>query len=116
LLRDWSTTALPWPIYNLGLYVFRFLFWFQNFVMPASLALVNLSFTGFCLSEVIRTLAALDVAEALSRGPMTADELAKELGASCRPFLPGEPVALQEKCSNPSADHLFQANLFALQE
>ena len=40
----------------------------------------DLAFTGYAQAEVIRTLCALGVAEALAGGPKTAEELASELG------------------------------------
>jgi hypothetical protein len=78
--RDWNATDVPWPIYKLGLVLFRWFFWFQNLILPATMTIANVTFSGFCLSEIIRTLASLDVAERLSHGPKTAEELADEIG------------------------------------
>eukprot|EP00884_Botryococcus_braunii_P005208 jgi/Botrbrau1/14689/Bobra.0108s0045.1 len=101
LLWDWSTTDLPWPIYRVANELCRWLFWLQSLILPASMTLANMSFTGFCLSEIIRTLAALDIAERLSLGPKTAEELAEEIGESC------DAIRLSRLLRAATTHHLF---------
>ena len=64
----------------LGEQLLRAIYAFLDAVIPPPMRVFDLAFTGFAQAEVIRTLCALGVAEALNGGPRTAEELATELG------------------------------------
>ena len=70
---------------RLGLAIIRGLHWLENAIVPAPMRVADLAFGGYSLSEVIRTAAALGIADKLAQGPLTAQALANELGDSCRP-------------------------------
>ena len=71
----------PKPVVGLGLLLLRGMNWFQNLLIPAPMRIADLTFGGWSFAEVVRTAAALGVADALAGGPMTAQALAKEIGA-----------------------------------
>ncbi|CAK0735288.1 hypothetical protein CVIRNUC_000556 [Coccomyxa viridis] len=71
----------PKPVVGLGLLLLRGMSWFQNLLIPAPMRIADLTFGGWSFAEVVRTAAALGVADALACGPMTAQALAKEIGA-----------------------------------
>lgn len=66
----------------LGLLLLRLIIWFQTLLMPAPMRLADLAFGGFTLAEVLRTAAALGLADKMAHGPKTAQALAKEIGTA----------------------------------
>ena len=72
----------PKPVVRLGLAILRGVNWIQNSIVPAPMRIADLSFGGYTLSEVVRTAAALGIADKLAQGPMTAEALADDIGAS----------------------------------
>ena len=83
---------------GLGLFLLRSMNWFQNLLIPAPMRIADLTFGGWSFAEVVRTAAALGVADALACGPMTAQALAKEIGAlSSPPALAAHPTPLSLK-------------------
>lgn len=70
----------PKPVVRLGLALLRGVNWMQNSIVPAPMRIADLSFGGYTLAEVVRTAAALGVADRLAQGPMTAQALAEDIG------------------------------------
>ena len=92
LCRDKSGLP-PKPVVGLGLLLLRGMNWFQNLLIPAPMRIADLTFGGWSFAEVVRTAAALGVADALAGGPMTAQALAKEIGAlNSPPTLAAHPM------------------------
>ena len=87
LCRDKSGLP-PKPVVGLGLLLLRGMNWFQNLLIPAPMRIADLTFGGWSFAEVVRTAAALGVADALASAPMTAQALAKEIGALTCPSAP----------------------------
>ncbi|CAL5225407.1 g8219 [Coccomyxa viridis] len=79
-MRDKSQVP-PKPVVRLGLAILRGVNWIQNSIVPAPMRIADLSFGGYTLSEVVRTAAALGIADKLAQGPMTAEALADDIGA-----------------------------------
>ena len=79
LSRDHSRLPPKW-FARLGEQCLRAINAFLDAVIPPPMRVFDLAFTGYAQAEVIRTLCALGVAEALAGGPKTAEELASELG------------------------------------
>ena len=77
--RDKSQVP-PKPVVRFGLALLRGVNWIQNSIVPAPMRIADLSFGGYTLSEVLRTAAALGIADKLVQGPMTAEALAGEIG------------------------------------
>ena len=67
---------------RLGLAILRGVNSIQNSIVPAPMRIADLSFGGYTLAEVVRTAAALGVADKLAQGPMTAEALAVDIGMS----------------------------------
>lgn len=77
---------------------------FLDAAVPPPLRIIDLAFTGHAQAEVIRTLCALGVAEALAGGPKTAEELAKELGKGSGSSAHLQPLLLMHYI--PAPHHL----------
>ena len=65
---------------RLGLAILRGATWIQDLIVPAPMRIADLSFGGYAYAEVVRTAAALDIADRLAHGPMTAQGLAQDIG------------------------------------
>ena len=70
----------PKPVVRFGLALLRGVNWMQNSIVPAPMRIADLAFGGYTLAEVVRTAAALGVADKLAQGPMTAEALAEDIG------------------------------------
>ena len=70
----------PWCIFRLVLLVLRLLNWLQTAMLPPAMRIADLAYGGYTLAEVLRTAAALGLADRLANGPKTAQALARELG------------------------------------
>ena len=118
--RDKSQVP-PKPIVRLGLAILRGVNWSQNSIVPAPMRIADLSFGGYTLSEVLRTAAALGIADKLAQGPMTAEALAEEIGryicswkhpskspsacTHCTPHLATNPPSHGQACIVTAAEH-----------
>ena len=71
-------------VVRVGLAIVRGVTWIQNCIVPAPMRIADLSFGGYAFAEVVRTAAALSVADRLAQGPMTAEALAQDIGSSPR--------------------------------
>ena len=65
---------------KVGLVILRAMNWLQNLIVPAPMRIADLSFGGYTSAEVVRTAAALGIADKLAQGPKTAQVLAREIG------------------------------------
>ena len=65
---------------KVGLVILRAMNWLQNLIVPAPMRIADLSFGGYTFAEVVRTAAALGIADRLAQGPKTAQALAREIG------------------------------------
>ena len=77
--------------------------WIQNSIVPAPMRIADLSFGGYTLSEVLRTAAALGIADKLAQGTMTAEALAEEIGryTCCRKHQSKVPLCMVPWRSTP---------------
>lgn len=75
-----KTKVPPEPIVRLGLAIIRGMHRLENLMVPAPMRVADLAFGSYSLAEVIRTAAAMGIADKLATGPMTAQALANELG------------------------------------
>ena len=88
----------PKPLVRVGLAILRGVNSIQNSIVPAPMRIADLSFGGYTLAEVVRTAAALGIADKLAQGPMTAEALAEDIGmlvhglALCAPDMHPTPL------------------------
>ena len=104
--RDYSVLPPEWIVW-LGERTLRAVYAFLDAAIPPPLRVFDQAFTGCAQAEVIRTLCALGVAEALASGPKTAEALAKELGEGSTWFL---ICTLQPSSDGPSRQVAMSAH------
>lgn len=81
----------PWIIHRIVALFIQFLNGVLTFIMPGPLRLSELALGGRVLSDVILSLTELDVAEALSKGPQTIQQLAVTVGTEFLEWSPEQP-------------------------
>ena len=62
------------------LLVLRLVNWLQTAMLPPALRISDMAFGGHSVAEVVRTAAALGLADQLAQGPQTALVLASDIG------------------------------------
>ena len=62
------------------LLVLRLMNWLQTAMLPPALRIADMAFGGHSMAEVVRTTAALGLADQLAQGPKTALALARDIG------------------------------------
>ncbi|CAK0759627.1 hypothetical protein CVIRNUC_002712 [Coccomyxa viridis] len=80
-MRDESRPP-PWCLMWLLLLVLRLVNWLQTAMLPPALRIADMAFGGHSMAEVVRTTAALGLADQLAQGPKTALALARDIGAN----------------------------------
>lgn len=73
----------------------RLIFWLPDLLLPPPLRLMDLSVAGYHLGLAINALADLGVADALKNGPLSAKEIAAEIGTPNFVFLDNVVLSLE---------------------